>query len=56
MTGGGPTVTNPVRSRILAPILIPVAIVLVMGGFVGGVGDLYVEPGIDRGAVSVCPA
>ena len=32
--------TNPVRSRILAPILIPVAIVLVMGGFVGGVAAL----------------
>ena len=29
-----------VRARILAPILIPVAIVLVMGGFVGGVAAL----------------
>lgn len=28
------------RARILAPILIPVAIVLVMGGFVGGVAAL----------------
>lgn len=28
------------RSRVLAPILIPVAIVLVMGGFVGGVAAL----------------
>ena len=32
--------TTNVRSRLLAPILIPIAIVLVMGGFVGGVAAL----------------
>jgi len=33
-------VATSFRSRILAPILIPVAIVLVMGGFIGGVAAL----------------
>jgi len=29
-----------VRTRVLAPVLIPVAIVLVMGGFIGTVAGL----------------
>jgi hypothetical protein len=33
-------VANDFRSRILAPVLIPVLIVLVMGAFVGGVAAL----------------
>jgi hypothetical protein len=33
-------VNNEFRARVLAPLLIPVAIVLVMGGFVGGVAAL----------------
>jgi len=32
--------SSSIRSRVLAPILIPVAIVLVMGGFIGGVAAL----------------
>jgi ABC-type cobalamin transport system permease subunit len=33
-------VANDFRSRILAPVLIPVLIVVVMGAFVGGVAAL----------------